>query len=149
MSAMLHRVATLLGVALVIAGCAIWEPKPPSGFVNGTSLHHIKVGGRDRSYRLYMPAGLPASVPLVVMMHGVSGSARQAERDYKWDEVADSGKFVVAYPDGLNRSWNVDGKPAAAGPDEKASMTSASSARPSPTSSTTSASTPPRFMPPA
>ena len=74
---MLHRVAALLGVALVIAGCAT----PPSGFVNGTSVHHIKVGGRDRSYRLYMPAGLPASVPLLVMMHGVSGSARQAERD--------------------------------------------------------------------
>jgi polyhydroxybutyrate depolymerase len=107
---MLHRVALLLGVALVIAGCATWEPKPPSGFVNGTSLHHIKVGGRDRSYRLYMPAGLPASVPLVVMMHGVSGSAREAERAYKWDEVADSGKFVVAYPDGLDRSWNVDGE---------------------------------------
>jgi polyhydroxybutyrate depolymerase len=107
---MLHRVTTLLGVALVIAGCATWEPKPPSGFVNGTSLHHIKVGGHDRSYRLYMPAGLPASAPLVVVMHGASGSARQAERAYGWDKLADTGRFVVAYPDGLNRSWNVDGE---------------------------------------
>jgi polyhydroxybutyrate depolymerase len=107
---MLHRVTTLLSVALVIAGCATWEPKPPSGFVNGTSLHHIKVGGRDRSYRLYMPAGLPASARLVVVMHGVSGSARQAERAYGWDKLADTGRFVVAYPDGLNRSWNVDGE---------------------------------------
>jgi len=107
---MLRRVATLLGVALVIAGCAPWAPMLPSGFVTGTGLHHMNVGGRDRNYRLYLPAGLPASVPLVVVMHGYSGSAKQAERDYNWDRLADSGKFVVAYPDGLNRSWNVDGE---------------------------------------
>ena len=107
---MLRRVAALLGVALVIASCATWEPKPPPGFVTGTSRHHIRVGGHDRSYRLYMPAGLAASGPLVVVMHGYSGSARQAERDFGWDKSADIGKFVVAYPDGLNRSWNVDGE---------------------------------------
>jgi polyhydroxybutyrate depolymerase len=103
----LGRLATLLGVALLIAGCA---PTPPSGFVNGTSVHHIRVGALDRSYRLYKPAGVPASAALVVMMHGVEGSAREAENDYKWDGLADSGKFVVAYPDGLDRSWNVDGE---------------------------------------
>ena len=72
-----------------------------------------------------------------------SGSAEQAERAYGWDELADSGKFVVAYPDGLGRAWNVDGEAAAAGRDEKASTTSPSSARPSPTSPRTSASIPP------
>ena len=44
------------------------------------------------------------------MLHGYSGSARQAERDYGWDGLADSEKFVVAYPDGLGRAWNVDGE---------------------------------------
>lgn len=106
---MLRRLVTLLGVVLV-AGCLPADANLPSGFVIGTSIHHIKVGKLDRSYRLYQPAGVPASAPLVVMMHGVSGSARAAERDYQWDELADSGKFVVAYPDGLDRAWNVDGQ---------------------------------------
>ncbi|MGZ4584703.1 MAG: alpha/beta hydrolase family esterase [Mycobacterium sp.] len=104
---MFGRLATLLGVLLLVAGCS---PTPPSGFVNGTSLHHIKVGGHDRSYRLYEPAGIPASAALVVVLHGYSGSARQVERDYQWDGLADSDKFVVAYPDGLGRAWNVDGE---------------------------------------
>jgi len=103
------RLATLFGVVLLVAGCSPW-PTLPSGFVTGTSVHHINVGGHDRNYRLYKPARVPTSAPLVVVMHGYSGSAAQAERGYDWDGLADSGKFVVAYPDGLNRAWNVDGE---------------------------------------
>lgn len=106
---MLGRLAALFGAVLLVACCSPWS-EPPSGFVNGTSLHHINVGGLDRSYRLYKPAAVSHSSPLVVVMHGYSGSARQVERDYKWDSLADSGEFVVAYPDGLDRSWNVDGE---------------------------------------
>ena len=106
---MRRRVAMLLGVALVIAGCGIWHPKPPSGFVDGTSTHTINVGGRDRVYRLHKPVGVPASARLVLVLHGGFGSAEQAERSYGWDQLAESEKFVVAYPDGVNRAWNVNG----------------------------------------
>ena len=128
---MLGRLAALLGTVLILSGCTPWQDKNlPTGFVNGTSLHHISVAGRDRSYRLYKPAGVPASAPLVVVLHGFSGSARQAERDYNWDGSADSGNFLVAYPDGLNRAWNVDGegccgRPAREGVDDVAFITAA------------------------
>ena len=103
---MLGRLATLLGVVLIVAGCSTL----PTGFVAGTSVHHLDVGGHDRTYRLHLPGGLPASAPLVIMMHGVSGSGAQVEKDYGWDDVADSAKFLVAYPDGLGNAWNVDGE---------------------------------------
>jgi polyhydroxybutyrate depolymerase len=106
---MFRRIATLLGVVLVVAGCSIVHPKPPSGFVNGTSIHTIKLARHDRNYRLHKPAGVLGSARLVIMLHGGFGSAEQAERSYGWDQLADSEKFVVAYPDGLNRAWNVDG----------------------------------------
>src|ERR1700742_544481 len=93
----------------MLSGCTAWQDeKLPSGFVTGTSVHHIRVGGLDRNYRLHKPAGAPASAPLVLVMHGYSGSAKQAERDYQWDGLADANNFVVAYPDGFGRAWNVD-----------------------------------------
>lgn len=106
---MLHRAFTFLGVALVLAGCAHRTAPPPAGFGTGTSFHTINVGGVDRTYRLYQPAGLPPSAPLVVMLHGGFGSAKQAERSYGWDELADSEKFAVVYPNGSHRAWNANG----------------------------------------
>ena len=65
-------------------------------------------GGLNRTYRVYKPAGLSAA-PLVVMLHGVTGNGEQAEKSYGWDQLADSAKFAVAYPDGVGRTWNGHG----------------------------------------
>jgi len=75
----------------------------------GSSSHAIDVGGLRRTYIVYRPASLPAAAPLVVMLHGGFGSASQAEKSYGWNAAADSGHFVVAYPDGLDRAWNTGG----------------------------------------
>ncbi|MBV8860824.1 MAG: polyhydroxybutyrate depolymerase [Mycobacterium sp.] len=106
---MVSRVFALVGVVLVLAGCVARETANSSAFAEGTSVHTIAIGGVDRTYRLYRPAGLAASAPLVVMLHGGFGSGGQAEKAYGWDEMAAASRFVVAYPDGLNRAWNVDG----------------------------------------
>jgi len=96
-------------VALLIALCLVAACAPvATGFASGASVHRINVGGVDRVYRLYVPDGLPPSAPLVVMLHGWTGSAEQAERQYGWNDKADSAKFVVAYPDGIGEAWNVD-----------------------------------------
>ncbi|MCW2685143.1 MAG: polyhydroxybutyrate depolymerase [Mycobacterium sp.] len=102
----------MLCALLAVAACAGSGSAAPPGFVTGSSMHTISAGGIDRSYRVYVPAGLPASAPLVVMLHGGFGSAEQAERSYGWDQLADTAKFIVAYPDGIGRAWNTG----AAGP---------------------------------
>lgn len=106
---MFARICALLAVLLLVAGCAPRGSAAPQGFTAGSTLHTISFGGLDRSYRVYVPAGVVQPAPLVVMMHGGFGSAQQAERAYGWDELADSAKFVVAYPDGVERAWNVGG----------------------------------------
>jgi polyhydroxybutyrate depolymerase len=102
------RLTALVGVLLTVLGCSV-AARPVTRFPDGTSLHTMAFGGLNRSYRIYQPAGLAAAAPLVVMLHGVSGSGEQAENSYGWDPLADSAKFVVAYPDGVGRAWNGHG----------------------------------------
>ncbi len=71
----------------------------------------LAVGGRERTYSIFRPAPLDRRmpVPLVVVLHGGFGTGSQAEKSYHWDEEATAQGFVVAYPDGVRRSWNAGG----------------------------------------
>lgn len=71
----------------------------------------LYTGALHRTYETYRPTNLSRTnpVPLVIVLHGGFGTGRQAERSYHWDEQADQDGFVVAYPDGIRRSWNAGG----------------------------------------
>lgn len=112
---MFARLVAGFAVLLVLSGCAGGRSAAPRSFSAGPTVHSISSGGLDRSYRVYLPAGLPTPAPLVVMLHGCFGDAQQCENRYGWDELADNAKFVVAYPDGVGRAWNAGsccGRPA-------------------------------------
>src|SRR3979411_1057426 len=68
----------------------------------------LPAGGRERSSRLYRPVSVESGnpAPLVIVLHGGFGSAGQAEQSYGWDELAGRHGFLVAYPEGVGRSWN-------------------------------------------
>lgn len=94
----------------VLAGClggrhALGTPGPQVIPV-GQSTQTVDSGGASRTFRLYRPQGVTDAVPLVVMLHGGFGNGAQAEHSYHWDNEADTGHFLVAYPDGLKRAWN-------------------------------------------
>ncbi|RPA59956.1 polyhydroxybutyrate depolymerase [Gordonia oryzae] len=101
-------VAIAIAVIVTASGCGQGDAvgAPPGGIPVGSSHAAIEFGGQQRSYEIYRPARLPSSAPLVVMLHGGYGDARQAERAYGWDAVADRGGVLVAYPQGVGRSWN-------------------------------------------
>jgi polyhydroxybutyrate depolymerase len=72
--------------------------------------------GRTRTAHLYLPTTLPhdAPVPLLVALHGGTGSGRQFERQSNFDGIAEANRFLVVYPDGVGngsgedqlRTWN-------------------------------------------
>jgi polyhydroxybutyrate depolymerase len=107
---------TLLALAvvatLVLTACAGRhdDPPAPTAFPVGTSVHTLTVDGQQREYRVYVPRSLADEAsPLVVMLHGGFGSAEQAELGYGWDRQAEADGFIVAYPEGIGRSWNGGG----------------------------------------
>lgn len=136
--------ALALLMMLVLAGCRSPSSRGPTGahatppgatvgtsapaVQAGSSAQKITVDGVTRTFHLYRPPNLVGSAPLVVMLHGGYGTGTEAEKFYGWDAEADRGHFIVVYPDGLNRAWNVDGggccgKPAAHHVDDVAFLT--------------------------
>jgi polyhydroxybutyrate depolymerase len=104
------RVLSLAVLLVLLAGCRGRDvaPEPDTGPPVGKSSATMTVDGQQRTYHVYRPAGLRSSAPLVIVLHGAAGTGHQAEDSYGWDAQADAGKFLVAYPDGVRRTWNVD-----------------------------------------
>jgi len=76
----------------------------------GDYTRTVQHDGRDRSYILHAPKQVAEGkpLPMVIMLHGGTGTARGAARWYGWNELADEEGFLVAYPDGTGRlqTWN-------------------------------------------
>ncbi|QXC60706.1 hypothetical protein KSP35_20665 [Aquihabitans sp. G128] len=75
--------------------------------------------GRERTYHLHVPPAVRAGtdgprVPLLVALHGGTGSGLQFERSSGFSGLAEANDFIVAYPDGIGagargtdlRTWN-------------------------------------------
>jgi polyhydroxybutyrate depolymerase len=71
----------------------------------------MEFGGLPRTYRLYVPSSVALSKPaaLVLVLHGGLGSGAGAATQTGFDAEADRDRFVVVYPDGVDRTWNADG----------------------------------------
>lgn len=86
-------------------------PERPAIREHRAEVRHLKVGGVERSYRLYVPIfvkpGRPA--PLMIVLHGARGHSEQIERTFGFNAVADREEIVVAYPQGIGSVWN-DGR---------------------------------------
>ncbi len=75
-------------------------------------LNTFTINGQARQYYLYTPDSLNLGVPLVIVLHGYSGSAVSIMNYTGMNQIADNNGFVVCYPQGLiddwgNAFWNV------------------------------------------
>lgn len=69
----------------------------------------IKSGGLTRNMIVYAPKNLGTKRPLLISMHGSNQDARYQQEHANYEAVADTAKFVVVYPDGENRGWDIGG----------------------------------------
>jgi polyhydroxybutyrate depolymerase len=102
----------LLGASLVwTAGCRV---RPGSHVEPDPAQHTIRVGGRERTYVVRVPSTIAreaGSVPLVIVLHGGGGNARNAETMTGFTAKGEAERFIVAYPNGTSRrapllTWN-------------------------------------------
>ena len=70
--------------------------------------HQIESSGLQRSFSLYQPDKLSAEVPLLLVLHGSTGTGEQIRGSIvnEFDVYADRFGFLVAYPTGFENHWN-------------------------------------------
>jgi polyhydroxybutyrate depolymerase len=93
--------AGVLACLLALAGCSA------TSATDRTVV--LPTADGDRIAHVHHPDDAPAGAPIVIVLHGAGGSGTQVEGDLGWDGLADRQGFVVAYPDGLDGTWNGGG----------------------------------------
>lgn len=75
----------------------------------GTTIKSINSNGLPRSFRVHLPVGFNANdgLPLVFNFHGFGSSAIEQEIYSGMSIVSDQNSFVVVYPEGISKAWNV------------------------------------------
>ncbi len=76
---------------------------------NLMALEYLQVGSKTRSMIVYAPANIPQNRPLLINMHGLNQDAAYQQAQAQWKPIADAEKFVVVYPNAINKSWDING----------------------------------------
>ena len=69
----------------------------------------IKVGGTEREYKIYVPKNRGEKRPLLISCHGMNQDAAYQMNMLDIKSVADTAKFVTVFPEGISKSWDLDG----------------------------------------
>jgi polyhydroxybutyrate depolymerase len=102
-------------LAIFVVGCNKLNSTSPSPATTLRVEGSLVVDGRNRTYLLNLPPNYDQSTgfSLVLALHGGGGKASQMEADYLLTEKANSAKFAIVYPEGVQsdgilgaRTWN-------------------------------------------
>ncbi len=83
--------------------------------VSTVAAETITVNGTSRSYNVYAPKDLGENRPLLIFCHGYNQDANWMQNsEFKnetvsMEAVCDTAKFVVVFPNGIDRAWDIGG----------------------------------------
>ena len=92
----------------LLAGCTLGKQKlREDSLPAGWQESSLEVGGSTRWYLIYTPESLPANPPMVIILHGGTGSMRSvlhpnAGGTKEWLVLAEKEGFVLLVPNGTN-----------------------------------------------
>lgn len=101
----------VIGVVLILISLPLLVAlvEAVSFHVRNLNNGSIVSSGEKREYLLYVPKSYDSTTPtpLVISMHGGWGWPVMQRDLSKWNRLAESRGFIVAYPSGLERVWRV------------------------------------------
>jgi polyhydroxybutyrate depolymerase len=98
---------TAVATEVPVSALGVMAPDTPPD-LTGTTVeqHSITVGGVARTYRSIRPRDAAGRLPMLVVLHGRGEGPWTVVRTTGFLPLARTGKAVLLYPDGLNKSWN-------------------------------------------
>lgn len=90
-------------VVVCVVGCLLaFQAWRAQSQIDGATYHELEHDDRTRSFWVYEPDTLAADTtyPLVIVLHGGTGNAANANRMSGMMQVADEAGFIVIYPNG-------------------------------------------------
>ena len=93
-------------IRLLLVSCLLLVFRAADAQVNGSFVFE----GTTRSYIVYTPSTyVPgSSLPLVFVLHGFTQNAQTIMDVSAFNTVADTGNFIVVYPNGVGNAWNTN-----------------------------------------
>ena len=88
-------------VVLAFAGVAL--------FTGTAFADNLNVNGTNRTMNVYAPKNIEKGRPLIIQMHGMNQDAPYQQNAAKWESIADTARFVVVFPNGQNKAWDIGG----------------------------------------
>ena len=70
---------------------------------------NLNVNGANRNMLVYAPSGIEKNRPLIIQMHGYNQDAAYQKNAAKWESIADTARFVVVFPNGEGKAWDISG----------------------------------------
>ena len=80
-----------------------------AGFATFSFADNINVNGTNRTMNVYAPRNIEKNRPLIIQMHGMNQDAPYQQNAAKWEPIADTARFVVVFPNGQNKAWDIGG----------------------------------------
>lgn len=105
----MNRAVLLIIISTVLVSCS--KDEPTSTVVNDLNpANGVKttytIDDVQRQFIIYKPSNLPTNAPLVFVLHGYTQTA-ELFYNIGFNQIADTAKFVLCFPQGIGNSWNV------------------------------------------
>jgi poly(hydroxyalkanoate) depolymerase family esterase len=78
-------------------------------FASSAVADNLNVNGANRNMLVYAPSGIEKNRPLIIQMHGYNQDAAYQKNAAKWESIADTARFVVVFPNGEGKAWDISG----------------------------------------
>lgn len=107
---MLRKTLLASASVLLLAAPAVAGAQPPpcdtqgpagTAYAVGVNCRTLALGGQQRRYEVYVPAGARPDAPVVFMFHGAGGDGRRFLNHSGWREQADATGLIAVFPTGL------------------------------------------------